>query len=270
MTETPSLIRRPDRPGTATGLAACVAGLGTFALSPGDLASTRKRPGRVPEAWAKVPPSLLRSSDEQTVAGVAATFEAIAGMGRSPEDFSDWGVVSASRFLGRAYLSTVLRSFAAEGVWGVSPHLIPHFALHSPSGTISLALGSHGPNLGVGGGRNAEFEGFLTALTWLSTGSVPGVWLVLSGWEPEFVPGQAAGECLALALALRRVEEGRPHFRIVSGPSRAIMGPPDLASWGECMTRVEARTPLTKTSDSSGNFRVEWVAPEADPGGRDA
>jgi hypothetical protein len=270
VTDNHALTRRSERPGTPTGLAASVAGLGLFRLSPGDLASARKRPGTVPEAWAKVPASLLRSSDEQTVAGVAATFEAIAGMGRSPEDFSDWGVVSASRFLGRAYLATVLRSFAAEGVWGVSPHLIPHFALHSPSGTISLALGSHGPNLGVGGGRNAEFEGFLTALTWISTGSVPGVWLVLSGWEPELVPGQAAGECLALALALTSVDQRRPQFRIVSGPSRPVAGPPDLAFWSAHMTRVGARTPLTNTSDSSGNFRVEWVSPEPEPGGHDA
>ena len=28
-------------------------------------------------------------------------------------------------------------------------------------------------------------EGFLAALTWLATGVVPGVWLVLSGWSPE-------------------------------------------------------------------------------------
>ncbi len=81
-----------------------------------------------------------------------------------------------------------LRSFKAEGVWGTSPHLIPHFALHSPSGTISLALGLHGPNLGVGGGLHAAAEGFLAAMTWLSAGVVPGVWLVLSGWSPELIP----------------------------------------------------------------------------------
>ena len=97
-------------------------------------------------------------------------------------------MVAASRYLGRASLAAALRSFAAEGVWGTSPHLIPHFALHSPSGTISLALGLHGPNLGVGGGLHAAAEGFLAALTWLTAGVVPGVWLVLSGWSPELVP----------------------------------------------------------------------------------
>src|SRR5919202_1308638 len=67
-----------------------------------------------------------------------------------------------------------LRSFLAEGVWGTSPHLIPHFALHSPAGTISLALGVHGPNLGVGGGLHAAAEGFLAALTWRAARVVPG------------------------------------------------------------------------------------------------
>ena len=135
-----------------------------------------------------MPPSLLRYSDEQTVAGVAAVFTAIDEGGLDPERFAGWGVVAASRFLGRANLAQALRSFTAEGVWGTSPHLIPHFALHSLSGTISLALGLHGPNLGVGGGLHAAAEGFLTALTWLSAGIVPGVWLVLTGWSPELVP----------------------------------------------------------------------------------
>ena len=92
--------------------------------------------------------------------------------------FAGWGVVAASRYLGRANLAAALRSFAAEGVWGTSPHLIPHFALHSLSGSISLALGLHGPNLGVGGGLHATAEGFLTALTWLAPGSCPA-----SGWS---------------------------------------------------------------------------------------
>ena len=157
-------------------------------MSPGDVSALRSRPGPVPEGWPRVPPSLLRYADEQTVAATAAVFAAIEAMAVPPERFHDWGVVAASRYLGRANLANALRSFMAEGVWGTSPHLIPHFALHSQSGTISLALGSHGPNLGVGGGLHAAADGFLTALTWLATGVVPGVWLILSGWSPELVP----------------------------------------------------------------------------------
>src|SRR5439155_569002 len=83
---------------------------------------------------------------------------------------AEWGVVAASCHLGRSQLVVALKRFAEEGVWGVSPHLIPHFALHSPAGTLSLALGAHGPNLGVGGGPGSTTEGTLTALTWLDEG----------------------------------------------------------------------------------------------------
>ena len=131
----------------------------------------------------------------------------------------------------------------AEGVWGTSPHLIPHFALHSASGSISLALGSHGPNLGVGGGRRAVAEGFLAALTWLSTGTVPGVWLVLSGWSPELVPDPAgnspqAGECLGLALALVGLGNGPggPAVRITFGADSCRESDHPPRSCGDCQT----------------------------------
>ena len=151
--------------------------------------------------------STLRYSDEQTVVATHAVLEAMTSLAGSSESFVDWGVVAATRYLGRAGLANAVRVFAREGVWGVSPHLIPHFALHSASGTISLTLGVHGPNLGVGGGLHATVEGFLTALTWLATGIVPGVWLVITGWAPELVPGDgetapASGNCQALALAI--------------------------------------------------------------------
>src|SRR5262249_35517567 len=150
-------------------------------------------------------------------------------------EFQGWGVVAASRYLGRASLAAALRGFKAEGVWGISPHLIPHFALHSPSGTISLALGLHGPNVGAGGGLHAAAEGFLAALTCLAAGVVPGVWVVLGGWSPELVPDRKGGgptmttaseapsadlECRALALALRPAGTGpglgtnAPRFRV--------------------------------------------------------
>ncbi len=178
-----------------------------FRMTPGDVAALRKRPGPVPAGWSRVPPSVLRYSDEQSIASTAAVFTAMEAMQASPSQFEEWGVVATSRYLGRASLATALRSFMNEGVWGTSPHLIPHFALHSPSGTISLAIGSHGPNLGAGGGFNGAAEGFLASLTWLAAGVVPGVWLIFSGWTPELVPDPAggaprAGECSALALAL--------------------------------------------------------------------
>jgi hypothetical protein len=255
-------------------LAGEVMGIGLFRMAPGDVAALRRKPGPVPEGWGRVPPSLLRNSDEQTIAGTAAVFTAMEMMGFSGDEFESWGVVAASRYLGRANLAVALRSFVAEGVWGTSPHLIPHFALHSASGTISLALGLHGPNLGVGGGLHAEAEGFLAALTWLTAGVVPGVWLVLSGWSPELVPdprGSASptGECQALALALR--SEGtsgeRPMFRVFVGEeSRHTPAPLDLIGLADSLGGPGKPLPRVIATDPGGRLRVELIGAVGRPG----
>jgi len=243
-------------------------------MSPGDVHALRRRPGPVPQGWQRVPPSLLRYADEQTVAGTAAVFAAMEAMATPPERFYDWGVVAASRFLGRANLAIALRSFMVEGVWGTSPHLIPHFALHSQSGTISLALGSHGPNLGVGGGLHAAADGFLTSLTWLAAGVVPGVWLILSGWSPELVPapngnGPLTGECQALALALASVgiNDGRPAFRARFASDRLHADAPlDLASLEKKLDGRAERPPQTIATDARGRLCVELTNGSDTPG----
>jgi hypothetical protein len=248
-------------------LAADVIGYSLFRVAPADVPALRRKPGPMPDGWSRVPPSLLRNSDEQTIAGTAAVFAAMDVMRWHPDRFGTWGVVAASRYLGRASLAAALRSFIAEGVWGTSPHLIPHFALHSPSGTISLALGSHGPNLGVGGGLYATADGFLTALTWLAAGVVPGVWMVISGWTPELVPdpaGKAAtsGECLALALALVQPdsEAARLGFRAVTARDGVrAHAPLDLAWLAARLGGRDEKSPRTIATDPSGRLRIELV-----------
>jgi hypothetical protein len=243
-----------------------ITGHGLFRMSPADVPALRRRPGPIPEGWTGIAPSVLRYSDEQSIAGTAATLTAIERMGLPSEALEDWGVVAASRYLGRASLAVALRNFLDEGVWGTSPHLIPHFALHSPAGTISLALGLHGPNVGVGGGLHAVAEGFLAALTWLSSGGVPGVWLVLSGWSPELVPVQrgndaAAGECQALAIALvpGQPAEGRAAVRAVVGAQRSpAAGPIDLVRLAEALESPGSEgLPRTIATDPSGRLRIE-------------
>jgi hypothetical protein len=216
----------------------------------------------------------LRYSDEQSIAGTAAVFAAIDGLRVPPAAFEGWGVVAASRYVGRANLSLALRSFLAEGVWSTSPHLIPHFALHSPAGTISLALGLHGPNLGVGGGLYAAAEGFLAALTWISSGRVPGVWLVFSGWNPELIPDRcgsdpSGGECQALALALEPPSGSgrRLEFRAAVGPASCpAAGPLDLVGLAEILTQGGEGLRQTIATDPMGRLRVELVNGSDGPG----
>src|SRR5262249_23765427 len=81
------------------------------------------------------PASTLKHLDEQTVAGLAATCQAIRDHGLDPAGFHDWGVLAAPHFLGKSITVAALSRFRAEGAWGVSPHVIPHHSLHSLSGT---------------------------------------------------------------------------------------------------------------------------------------
>jgi hypothetical protein len=242
-------------------------GHGMFRMQPGEVAALRRKPGPIPEGWATPASSLLRNSDEQTIAGLCAVFTAIEKMGLPRDRFEGWGVVAASRFLGRANLARALDSFLAEGVWGTSPHLIPHYALHSASGTISLGLGLHGPNLGVGGGLHAAAEGFLAALTWLSIGSVPGVWLVLSGWSPELVPSRgaepsASRECQALAIGLALLDGrgGRLAFRLRVGlDSHHAAAPVDLVALEEILAVRAAPRPSAVATDPLGRLRIDLI-----------
>src|SRR5947209_2132687 len=168
--------------------------------------------------------------DDQTAVGLVAVFEAIQGYGLDAASFRDWGVIAAPRFLGRVALAAALTRFALEGAWGISPHLIPHRSLHSLSGTISQALKIHGPNFGVGGGPNAAGEALMVAGGMVTDQRLPGVWVVMTGYEPELAPADPAEPAgmtpdevrpIAGAVALALVREGTgtstPRLRIGCG-----------------------------------------------------
>lgn len=167
------------------------------------------RQGIEPACGEPLPASSLKHLDEQTLVALAAVYGAIRAQDLRV-DFQRWAVVAAPRFLGRAALIVSLQRYAVEGAWGMSPHFIPHRTLHSVSGTVSMALGIHGPNFGIDGGPAGSSQAVLAAATLLSTGTLPGVWLLLSGWEREpLVPlaalvgkHEAFPKCRAVALAL--------------------------------------------------------------------
>jgi hypothetical protein len=102
-------------------------------------------------------------------------------------------------------------------------------------------LGGHGPNLGIGGGLYAVSEGVLSALSWLASGVVPGVWLVFTGWSPEYLPDldgspRIATRCEATAVALTPVSsesESRAVLRIVEPETAVPPLPPTPESFAE-------------------------------------
>ncbi len=205
----------------------CCAVLGHAALRvPAEAVAALRRP-QDPRTGEPLPAALLKNADDQTVVAVAAVCRAIGDHGLAPRDFTGWGVVAAPRFLGRAAMGHVLQRFRQEGAWGISPHLIPHRSLHAVSGTISLALKIHGPNFGIGGGPCADSEGLVAAAALVGAGDVPGVWVVLSGYEPEVIPPDPTAPpteeppvippCTAVALALTAACPGAGGLRLEVG-----------------------------------------------------
>jgi hypothetical protein len=150
--------------------------------------------------------SFLKHSEDQTVVALQAILHTLTPQ-HSLSSFADWGVVAAPNFFGRACMAQTMERHRQEAAWGVSPHIIPHNSLHALSGTISQALKIYGPNFGISGGPNACADAFLLAAALLADGRLPGLWLVLSGHDAEFVPlpgGRSANttNCQAVVMAL--------------------------------------------------------------------
>ena len=176
-----------------------------------DIDALRAKPG--PPIGKAIGPKTLRFADEQTVAGMSAILQAIHARGWQQESFADWGVLSAPRFLGRMITAFNISRTMLDPAFSISPHIIPNFCLHSVSGAVSVALGIHGPNFGIGGGPDAVPEGIMAALSVLAEKRVPGVWLILSDFDPEPIPdadGHATNAVVvhAVALALQPAGSG--------------------------------------------------------------
>jgi hypothetical protein len=190
----------------------------------------RRQPG--PPGVVSLPTTLLKHADEQTVVGLSAILHAIGAQGLQAVGFTDWGVLAAPRLLARSTMIVSLQRFLGEGAWGVSPHVIPHRSLHSPSGTVSHALKMRGPNFGVGGGPEGAVEVLLAAVAMLARRPVPGLWVVWTAQEPEGEMdltgrGDPNTICRGLAVALtppRAYEPGlRLHVAVNAAPAHATL-----------------------------------------------
>lgn len=263
----PELPGAEAEPGTACDLLAWAA----VRVAPEGMAALRQRPG--PGAGERLPPSFLKHADEQSVAGLAAVLRAIDRHGLAATRFTDWGVLGAPRFLGRVALAATMHRFAAEGAWGISPHLIPHRSLHAVSGTVSQALKIHGPNYGVGGGPRGADEALLSAASLLAGGALPGLWVALTGWEPEPVPDRegrvgnpAVCHAVALALVAERPGWDGPRLHVEAGPAAEPgAGPVSLEGLAAALTAAEPGQPPVAWSLAGGG-RVRLARAGTPPG----
>ena len=230
----------PATPPETAGSA--IEAFGTVQSTPEAIAALRKNPS--PGQVLSLPAKLLKYADDQAVAAVAAVYTAIHDFQLQDRCFTDWGVVAAPRFLGRLTFAGALDRFRRQGAPGVSPLIVPYLSLHVISGTISLALQSHGPNLGTGGGQGSMADALVTALTVQAEHRPPGVWVVLTEWHPEPIAdekgrNQVASVCHAVALALMPDGAGQLGLRLQLLPAAPVpagetgpepVPPPSLAS----------------------------------------
>ncbi len=222
-----------------------------------ELAELRQQPElRFP---ARITSQFLKNSDDQTVASLVGIFETIKILGQPASDFREWGVVSASRFVGRGAFAATLHKYGKNGPCGVSVQVVPNNLLHSVSSTISLALQCQGPCLGAGGGLNGEVDALLAAASLLADPQRLGVWVTWSYWDPELLIDEAgiptsAAHCVVGALALRPLQSlaTRAELEIRTNSnhrhrSPGISGFPELPSSG---CSPEPRLALTNLANT--------------------
>ncbi len=226
-----------------------VTGAGRAAFAEADAPAVRSK--LQAKLIAEKRPLNLKNADDQSVVGLLAVREACRRQ-TSNQDMSEWGVIAAPRTPGRSTITSALERYRTEGAWGISPHVVPHCSLHSLAGLLSVALDIRGPNLGVGGLAGCEGEAWLVSSAWLNEGMVPGLWVVMTGWD--------GATCKGIALAMQSGIASAIHSIAFCSPSRAVnvMAP---AFSLEAMDRVLALgdgVPLRSPWSLPGGATLEW------------
>ena len=215
-----------------------IQGWGHARCSAAEIAALRKSIPRW--AAADTPGHFFKYSDEQTILAVQALDSTMERHGIDVKSLAECAVIAAPQFLGRVQGAHAFGRFLRAGASSISPHLIPQHSLHSVSGAISVLLGCHGPNLGVGGGPHALDDALLTAATLLESGTTPNCLLVCTAWDPEPLPdreGQCTNEpiCHAFAVALKQGQAG--------------------ADWGTIRLQLHESLPQIAVQSPSTNVR---------------
>ena len=171
-----------------------------------------------------LPTRFLRHCDEQTVVAVRGVLDVLARLDEPPPPES-CGVVAAPCQAGRIVTARSLSQLRTGGAVTVSPHIVPQCSLHSVAGAVSVALGLHGPHLGIGGGPDALAEGLFAVFSLFEGEACTSCWLLLSDWEREPALDAAGGPlgdplCRGLALLLT------PESAACPGAARIVLAEP--------------------------------------------
>ncbi len=217
--------------------------------------------------------SVLKHAEEQTMAGLGTLRDALVTFESRPADFGDWGVVCSSRYLGRSAFVESLGKFAAEGPWNVSVQVVPHRSLHSPASMLGLALGCHGPCVGVGGGLDGETDAWITAMTLLDQQPMPGIWLCFLGWDPDELIDMQGNQvfesrCTGLLLALQPVStssaaaKARIRLSLDMNSPKAVDVPAVNTAWQlfeKSLPTASAGGALTTSLGGCLRLEMDWL-----------
>lgn len=148
----------------------------------------------------------MRHMEDQTVAALEAVRLARS---MDPElTFDNWSVLACPVLPGRATFCDNLKRYAEEGAFAISPQVIPQCSLHSLPGQLSIILGAHGPNLGVGGWPGTEDQVWSTAWAIDKASNPEGHWLIWTCREADIPGHHGSTRVKALALAIRKPGPG--------------------------------------------------------------
>ena len=205
---------------TDAAWASCgLAGWGVVRVPWGEIPQWRRNPG--PAEGLRI--AHLKLADEQTVLALAAILQACRRAGWPPTAFGDWGVLAAPKYMGRARLTQAAYRFQKQGVRTMSPLVIPALSQHSVAGTVCMILGCHGPNFGVSGASTPVGELLLNGLSVFEGQACPGVWAVMTAWDPEPIPdgaGQILGPATGIGVALALTPDAAAGAVRLVGPDR--------------------------------------------------
>jgi hypothetical protein len=209
-----------------------------------------------PAGTADLPPRFLRHADEQTVVGIHAVLAAVAEAGLPSTALASCAVLAAPRLAGRPAAARTLSGWAAQGHATVSPHIVPQCSLHAMASAISVALGCHGPHLGVGGGPEAVAEA-LEVLPWLvRQGGGCRVLMVATGWDDEpalAANGGSAADpvCRAVAVVAEpAAAAGLRCTRVAAPTARPRRGADELTRFASLAAAVVAGSPVGRALPS--------------------
>lgn len=200
----------------------------------------------------------MRHMEDQTVAAMEAVRQARA---MNPHlSFGNWAVLACPLLPGRATFCENLKRYAEEGAFAISPQVIPQCSLHSLPGQLSIVLGAHGPNLGIGGWPGTEEQVWSTAWAIEKAVQPDGLWLVWTCRQSDLPGLPDSHRIKALALAVRR-----------PGPSdgcrwRAVLDAVsgDVDPWcpWETAAILDSAAPKGPFKVGGGSFALRFLPPD--------